>query len=76
MAALIGVAAMGLFTAALIVNYVYAPESICGCWFSITLGTATLTHILMNLTLLGLAIFTWADRRSKERAEVGIFQSV
>lgn len=63
-AALIGAVAMAIFTAALIVNYVYAPESICGCWFSITLGTATITHIIMNLTLLGVAIVIWLDRRS------------
>lgn len=68
-AALISAVAMAIFSAALIVNYIYAPESICGCWFSITLGTATITHILMNLTLLGVAIVIWLDRRSEVNAQ-------
>lgn len=76
MAALIAVGAMGLFTVALVINYIYAPESICGCWFSITLGTATPTHILMNLTLIGLAAAACSDRWSGERDEVNTFQSV
>lgn len=65
-AALMAVGAMAIFTTALIVNHIYAPEAVCGCWFSITLGTATLTHILMNLTLLGLAIVIWMDGQSKD----------
>src|SRR5262245_12446478 len=45
-----------LFTIALTANYIKSPRAVCGCWFSITLGTATITHILLNLTLLGVAI--------------------
>ncbi len=52
-------ALLALFTVAVLLNYVFAPESICGCWFSLTLGTSSGLHILQNLALLGLALSTW-----------------
>jgi uncharacterized membrane protein YphA (DoxX/SURF4 family) len=68
MASLMGAGLLMVFTAALTVNYFHAPDSVCGCWFSATLGTATSTHILMNLTLTGLALVIWLDMKSKEKA--------
>lgn len=60
-AAVISAALLTAFTVALTFNYFHMPGIPCGCWFSITLGTANLNHILMNLTLFGLAIFVWLD---------------
>jgi hypothetical protein len=65
MAALVAVGAMTLFTAALTINHFYAPKAICGCWFSVTLGTSTFSHIIMNLTLLGIALTVFVDTRLK-----------
>jgi uncharacterized membrane protein len=67
MASLTGALALVVFTIALFVNYIYAPQAICGCWFSITLSTANIFHILLNLTLFGLAIVVWLDSRSMDR---------
>jgi uncharacterized membrane protein YphA (DoxX/SURF4 family) len=67
-ASLMGAGLLTIFTIALTINYFYAPDSICGCWFSATLGTANPTHILMNLTLTALAFVVWLDMRSKEKA--------
>lgn len=66
LAAITGAGVLTVFTIALLINYIYAPGAICGCWFSITLGTASVTHILQNLTLVGLALLVWSDRRSKK----------
>jgi len=63
-AGLLATGLMLMFTCALTLNYVYAPRSVCGCWFSITLGTATITHIVANLFLVGLSITVWLDARS------------
>lgn len=68
MASLIAACFLLLFTIALTVNYIKSPKSICGCWFSITLGTATITHIFLNLTLFGLAIFLWMDASSTNKS--------
>lgn len=66
MAALIGAGFLSAFTVALLFNYIYAPEAVCGCWFSITLGTASITHILQNVTLFGLALLVWSDTQPKK----------
>lgn len=68
LAAIIGAGFLVVFTVALLINYIYAPGAICGCWFSITLGTASITHILQNLTLFGLALLVWSDTKSKNEA--------
>lgn len=44
-----------LYAVALGVNRYYNPDSICGCWFSITLGTSTVGHLFQNLSLAALA---------------------
>jgi uncharacterized membrane protein YphA (DoxX/SURF4 family) len=51
------------FTVALAVNQRYAPGVECGCWFTVTLGKATSSHILQNVLLLGLAVSVWLDER-------------
>jgi hypothetical protein len=60
-AAIMAAACLAAFTVALIVNHKYAPDATCGCWFSITLGTSTLIHILQDAVLTGLAIMVWND---------------
>lgn len=45
------------FTVALALNYIYAPEASCGCWFTISSGRINLAHLLQNTVLMGLAIF-------------------
>lgn len=45
-----------VFTFALLVNYIYAPGAVCGCWFTITLATSTPLHIALNVVLMALAI--------------------
>lgn len=58
-AALITASLLFIFTLALILNYIYKPGTICGCWFTITLGTATEIHIAQNVVMLGLALTVW-----------------
>ncbi len=58
-AALTSASLLTIFTLALTLNYIYKPGAICGCWFTITLGTATEIHIAQNLVMLGLALTVW-----------------
>ncbi|MGI0014947.1 MAG: MauE/DoxX family redox-associated membrane protein, partial [Nitrososphaera sp.] len=58
-AALTAASLLSIFTLALILNYFYKPGAICGCWFTITLGTATEIHITQNFVMLGLALTVW-----------------
>lgn len=44
-----------IYAIMLSINKYYNPSAICGCWFSITLGESTLTHIIQNLLLAWLA---------------------
>jgi putative oxidoreductase len=62
-AALLASGLLMMFTAAIAVNQHYAPGTVCGCWFTITLGEATATHVLQNLVLLGLAASVWLNER-------------
>lgn len=62
-AAMLASGLLGLFTTAIAVNSYYAPGTVCGCWFTITLGEATATHVLQNLVLLGLASTIWLNER-------------
>jgi uncharacterized membrane protein YphA (DoxX/SURF4 family) len=62
-AALLAAVLLCAFTVALAVNQVYAPGAECGCWFTVTLGKATSSHILQNVLLLGLAVSIWLDER-------------
>jgi uncharacterized membrane protein YphA (DoxX/SURF4 family) len=62
-AALLATCLLAVFTIALAVNQRYAPGVECGCWFTVTLGRATASHILQNLILLGLAASIWLDER-------------
>lgn len=62
-ASLLAAGMLAVFTVALAVNQYYAPGVECGCWFTITLGRATTSHILQNVVLFGLAISIWMDER-------------
>jgi uncharacterized membrane protein len=61
MAAAAGAALLALFTAALTIHGGAAAESVCGCWFTVTLGTSTRLHVLQDLVLLALALSVWWD---------------
>jgi uncharacterized membrane protein YphA (DoxX/SURF4 family) len=54
---------LSLFTLATAINARWAPGVECGCWFTLTLGETTASHILQNLVLLGLALSIWLDER-------------
>jgi len=62
-AALLATVLLSTFTLALVVNQRYAPGAECGCWFTVTLGRATGSHIVQNLLLLGLSLSLWLDER-------------
>ena len=62
-AALFAAGLLSLFTLALALNEYYAPGTLCGCWFTITLGRSTPLHVVQNLLLLGLAISVWIKER-------------
>lgn len=62
-AALGAIALLALFTLALGLNYLNGDRSICGCYFTITLGKGTKMHLMYNLLLIGLAIGVWQDTR-------------
>lgn len=71
-AALTSASLLTIFTLALTLNYFYEPEAICGCWFTITLGTATEVHIIQNLIMVGLAFTVWwRDRNSMTKTVAG-----
>jgi uncharacterized membrane protein len=55
-----------IFTLALIINYIYKPGSICGCWFTITLGTVNILHIFQNFIMLILALTIWFFESNKK----------
>lgn len=67
-AVLSAAALLVVFTAALALNHRYAPGTVCGCWFTLSLGKATTDHILMNLFLLGLALTLWPDAAARRGA--------
>ncbi|HEX5759933.1 MAG TPA: MauE/DoxX family redox-associated membrane protein [Thermoanaerobaculia bacterium] len=62
-AALVAAVLLSAFIVALAVNRQFAPGAECGCWFTVTLGKATGTHIFQNLILLGLAVTVWLEER-------------
>ncbi|HWN42820.1 MAG TPA: MauE/DoxX family redox-associated membrane protein [Thermoanaerobaculia bacterium] len=66
-ASLLAAILLFVFTVALAVNQRYAPGVECGCWFTVTLGKATSSHILQNVLLLGLALSIWLDERGGEK---------
>jgi uncharacterized membrane protein YphA (DoxX/SURF4 family) len=63
-AALAGAVLLAIFTVALIGNLYFSPGSICGCWFTLTLGRSTRLHVLQNVVLLALAVSVWLDYRA------------
>lgn len=65
-ASLLAAILLFVFTVALAVNQRYAPGVECGCWFTVTLGKATSSHILQNVLLLGLAVSVWLDERRSD----------
>lgn len=56
---------LSLFTLATAINARWAPGVECGCWFTLTLGETTTSHIVQNLILLGLALSIWLDERGE-----------
>lgn len=69
-AALVGAVVLGLFTVALAVNQIYAPGTVCGCWFTFTLAESTAAHVAQNLVLLGLALTVWRQGRGPDDVAV------
>lgn len=67
-AALTGAVTLGVFTIALAVNQIYAPGTVCGCWFTVTLGQSSAMHIVSNLVLMGLALTLWWDLRPERES--------
>jgi uncharacterized membrane protein len=63
-AALLASVLLLTFTLALAINQRYAPGAECGCWFTVTLGRASGSHVLQNLLLFGLASSLWLDERA------------
>ncbi|MBI3787753.1 MAG: DoxX family membrane protein [Ignavibacteriales bacterium] len=58
-ASLSAVVLLMLFIVALSVNYFYAPNSSCGCWFTVSSGQLSVLHVIQNLVFMGLALFVW-----------------
>ncbi|MEA2603910.1 MAG: hypothetical protein QOF89_4902 [Acidobacteriota bacterium] len=75
-AAVLAAGLLAVFTLALAVNQHYAPRTLCGCWFTLTLGRSTPLHVLQNLVLLGLAISVWMDERIKGRISDAVVTGV
>lgn len=48
-----------VFTIALIINFIYKPGAICGCWFTITLGTVDTLHIIQNIIMISISLIIW-----------------
>lgn len=67
-AALAAAVLLAVFTVALIGNLYFSPGSICGCWFTITLGRTTRMHVAQNVVLLALAVSVWLDYRGRAAA--------
>jgi uncharacterized membrane protein YphA (DoxX/SURF4 family) len=65
-AALVALAMLAVFTAAIAINQHYRPGAECGCWFTVTLGKASTAHVLQNIVLLGLAASIWLDERTAD----------
>ena len=66
-AALLGLAAMILFTAALLTNFMYGERGICGCWFTLTLAQGNSVHIAQNIIfgcLFASVLFVPVSNRS------------
>lgn len=50
---------LSVFTVALVINLYVAPGSVCGCWFTITIGKSTGSHVAQNLLWLAMAALGW-----------------
>ena len=68
-AALSAAVLLTVFSVAVAINLYYSPASVCGCWFTITLGRGTRLHVLQNLVLLALAVSVWFDYRNAVKAK-------
>lgn len=64
--ALVAAVTLGIFTLVLGANQIYAPGTVCGCWFTLTLAKSTGGHVALNLVLLGLALTVWLEGRGSE----------
>lgn len=69
-AALTAAAVLVVFTAALIVNYLYGGRGVCGCWFTITLAKSSGMHVAQNLVMIALALTIWWDTGTYSRASL------
>lgn len=58
-----------VFTAALWVDQRYGDNSVCGCWFTITLAKGTNHHIVFNLILAAMAFTLGLQRPTPEVVE-------
>jgi len=47
-AALAAAVLLTVFSVAVAINLYHSPASVCGCWFTITLGRGTRLHVLQN----------------------------
>jgi uncharacterized membrane protein YphA (DoxX/SURF4 family) len=75
-AALAAVLLLSVFTVALAINQRLAPGVECGCWFTITLGKATASHVVQNLILLGLALTIWLEERRADSSPIALEASL
>ena len=65
-AALSAAGLLVIFTVALVINHLFGDNSVCGCWFTITLAQSSEAHIAQNLILAGLALLVWRETPETE----------
>lgn len=73
-ASLIAAFLLFIFASALLLNYVWRPESSCGCWFSVSGGKVNLLHVAHNLILCVLALFVWKNFTTDPKPSVDVQQ--
>jgi uncharacterized membrane protein YphA (DoxX/SURF4 family) len=64
-ASILSVALLGLFTIALMVNQLFLPSSICGCWFTLTLSESTPGHIAQNILFIFVGLVIYSEDRAR-----------
>lgn len=64
-AAILAAGMVSAFTVALALNYIYAPETSCGCWFTISSGRVNILHIGQNFLLMAVALFVWRSHNNE-----------
>jgi uncharacterized membrane protein YphA (DoxX/SURF4 family) len=61
---------LSVFTVALAINLYVAPGSVCGCWFTITIGKSTGFHVAQNLVWLAIAALGWWEEGQTAPAQL------